>query len=161
MKELKVKGTQEFMGKQIKVIEGGFGEDCKVVSTLQLSLIHDVEIKHLNELFNNNYSRFKEGIDYIDLKVVVGDDYKLLETLGYSKMQISKSKNILVYSERGYGKLIKLMDTDLAWDIYDKMQDEYFTIKDKARSIIKSIEAMAILIIWFIVKMESQSLQAE
>ena len=147
MKELKVKGTQEFMGKQIKVIEGGFGEDCKVVSTLQLSSIHDVEIKHLNELFNNNYSRFKEGIDYIDLKVVVGDDYKLLETLGYSKMQISKSKNILVYSERGYGKLIKLMDTDLAWDIYDKMQDEYFSMRQQIKTSMSKVDLSILAIV--------------
>ncbi len=147
MKELKVNGTQEFMGKEIKVIEGGFGEDCKVVTTLQLSTIHEVEIKHLNELFNNNHNRFKEGIDYIDLKVVVGDDYKLLETLGYSKMQISKSKNLLVYSERGYGKLIKLMDTDLAWDIYDKMQDEYFSMREQIKTSMSKVDLSILAIV--------------
>ena len=47
--ELRINGTQEFMGKSIKIIEGGFGEDCKVVTTLQLSEIHNVEIKHLSQ----------------------------------------------------------------------------------------------------------------
>jgi len=144
--ELRINGTQEFMGKSIKIIEGGFGEDCKVVTTLQLSEIHNVEIKHLNELFNNNINRFKENIDYIDLKVVATDDYKLLESLGYSKMQISKSKNIIVYSERGYGKLIKIMDTDLAWDIHDKLQDEYFTMRQQIKTSMSKVD-MSILAI--------------
>ena len=144
--ELRINGTQEFMGRNIKIIEGGFGEDCKVVTTLQLSEIHNVEIKHLNELFNNNINRFKENIDYIDLKVVATDDYKLLESLGYSKMQISKSKNIIVYSERGYGKLIKIMDTDLAWDIHDKLQDEYFTMRQQIKTSMSKVD-MSILAI--------------
>lgn len=32
-------------------------------------------------------------------------------------MQIAKSKNIYLLSERGYAKLIKIMDTDLAWEM--------------------------------------------
>lgn len=37
--ELRINGTQEFMGKSIEIIEGGFGEDCKVVIDRQLTFI--------------------------------------------------------------------------------------------------------------------------
>ncbi|WP_219716699.1 phage antirepressor KilAC domain-containing protein, partial [Clostridioides difficile] len=47
------------------------------------------------------------------------------------KMQISKANNIYLLSERGYSKLIKIMDTDLAWEIHDKIMDEYFNMREQ------------------------------
>lgn len=41
----------------------------------------------------------------------------LLQSLGYSKMQVSKAEHIYLLSERGYAKLVKIMDTDLAWEM--------------------------------------------
>ena len=66
-----------------------------------------------------NIKRFKEGVDFIDLKDV-GESHNnlgLLQSLGYSKMQVSKAEHIYLLSERGYAKLIKIMDTDLAKDV--------------------------------------------
>ena len=80
MNEIKIsKEAVEFGGIKLKVIEGGFGEDCKILTTNQIAEIHNMEIKHVNELFFNNIARFKEGVDFIDLKVVVGIDHKLLK----------------------------------------------------------------------------------
>ena len=136
MNEIKIsKEVVEFGGIKLKVIEGGFGEGYKILTTNQIAEIHNMEVKHVNELFFNNVIRFKDGIDFIDLKVVVGIDHNLLENLGYSKMQISKSKSIIVYSERGYGKLIKLMDSDLAWDIYDELSDRYFNMRKQLKDL--------------------------
>lgn len=56
-----------------------------------------------------NIKRFKEGVDFIDLKDV-GESHNnlgLLQSLGYSKMQVSKAEHIYLLSERGYAKLIK------------------------------------------------------
>ena len=60
-----------------------------------------------------NRKRFKEGIDLIDLKSVNPID-SLLE-LGFSKQTIANSNNIYLLSERGYAKLIKIMDSDLVF----------------------------------------------
>ena len=48
-------------------------------------------------------------------------------------MQISKAEHIYLLSERGYGKLIKIMDTDLAWEIHDQIMDEYFQLREEKR----------------------------
>ena len=140
MNELKIKGTQSFMGKEIPVIEGGFGEAKRCLTDKTIGEIHNVKIKHVRESINNNIKRFKENIDFIDLKEVDDIDHNLdlLQFLGYSKMQISKSGHIYLLSERGYAKLIKIMDTDLAWEIHDKLIDEYFTM----RKIINSDEQL-------------------
>lgn len=140
MNNLTVKGKQSFMGKDIPVVLGGFGEDKKCVSDKTVSEIHGMEIKHVRELINRNINRFKEGLDYLDLKVVVQNDDNFVGSLGYSKMQISKAEHIYLLSERGYAKLIKIMDTDLAWEIHDKLIDEYFELREKQKPL--SLEQM-------------------
>ncbi|MCC0735243.1 phage antirepressor KilAC domain-containing protein [Clostridioides sp. ZZV14-6009] len=132
MNELNIKGKQKFMNLEIPVIEGGFGEDKKCMTDKTISEIHNQPNFKIRERIKDNIKRFKEDIDYIDLKVIrdTDDNLELLQTLGYSKMQISKADNIFLLSERGYSKLIKIMDTDLAWEIHDKIMDEYFNMRE-------------------------------
>lgn len=133
MKDIKVKGQQKFMNLEIPVIEGGFGEDKKCMSDKTIAEMHNQPNFKIRERIKDNIKRFKEDIDYIDLKVIrdTDDNLELLQTLGYSKMQISKADNIFLLSERGYSKLIKIMDTDLAWEIHDKIMDEYFNMREQ------------------------------
>ena len=121
-----VKGTQEFMGKEIPVVEGGFGEGKRCLTDKTIAEIHGMQPKNVRARITDNLKRFKEDVDYIDLKVAydTSNNLELLQSLGYSKMQISKAEHIYLLSERGYAKLIKIMDTDLAWDIHDKLIDE-------------------------------------
>lgn len=135
MSELVVKGRQEFMGKDIPIVLGGFGEGKKCASDKTIAEIHSMEIKHVRELINRNIERFRSDVDFIDLKVVVQNDDNLLDTLGYTKMQISKAEHIYILSERGYAKLIKIMDTDLAWEIHDRLMDEYFQFREERQSL--------------------------
>ena len=94
---------------------GGFGEGKRCLIDKQIAEIHNMEIKHIRENINGNIKRFKQGVDYIDLKVVGDGDHNLdmIRMMGYNNMQISKAKNIYLLSERGYAKLIKIMDSDL------------------------------------------------
>lgn len=134
-KLIKVQGTQEFMGKEIPVIVGGFGEDNKVVTDKMVAEIHNMKSFHVRENINKNIKRFKRDIDIIDLKKVIDDtDNNILLTLGYTNMEISKANNIYLLSERGYSKLIKIMDTDLAWDIHDKLMDDYFKLRETVKN---------------------------
>lgn len=125
--EIQVKGTQNFMGAEIPVIEGGFGTDKKCITDKTIAEIHNMKVFHVRELIKNNIKRFKKDIDIIDLlsddkfKIVVDD----LELKGSNR-----TKNIFLLSERGYAKLIKIMDTDLAWEIHDRLMDEYFTMRE-------------------------------
>ena len=124
---IQVKGTQNFMGVEIPVIEGGFGTDKKCITDKTIAGIHNMKVFHVRELIKNNIKRFKKDIDIIDLlsddkfKIVVDD----LELKGSNR-----TKNIFLLSERGYAKLIKIMDTDLAWEIHDRLMDEYFTMRE-------------------------------
>lgn len=136
-----LKGTQQFMGKEIPVVLGGFGENCKVVTDKMVAEIHNMQAKHVRESINKNIKRFKENIDFIDLAQRVGevDTLDLLLKLGYSKQAITQAKNIYLLSERGYAKLIKIMDTDLAWEIHDKLIDEYFQLREAVKQQVRKL----------------------
>ena len=86
MNELTIRGTQSFMGKEIPVVLGGFGQDKKCISDKTIAEIHGMEIKHVRELINRSISRFREGTDYVDLKgVVQNDTLILLKSMRYSQ----------------------------------------------------------------------------
>lgn len=144
MGEIKVTGKQKFLGLEIPVVLGGFGDDKKCISDKTIAEIHGVKVFHVRELIGNNIKRFTAGVDYIDMKKRIGIDdtlgseharevstLELLLSLGYAKQSITQAEHIYILSERGYAKLIKIMDTDLAWEIHDKLIDEYFELREE------------------------------
>ena len=98
MKELIIKGIQEVLGKEISVVEGGFGEGKRCITDKNIAEIHDMKTIHVREAINKNIKRFKENIDFIDLKDIENFDNNLLVSLDYSKMQRS-----------GYERLIEII----------------------------------------------------
>ena len=128
--QIKVTGIQNLCSIQFTGIEGGFGEGKKAMLVKDIAAIHGREVKHINELVNRNLIRFKTDLDVIDLKVAVQDDHNLIG-YGFTKMQIAKSPNLYLLSERGYFKLLKILDDDTAWEIYDQLVDAYFNMRSE------------------------------
>lgn len=132
--ELKICGTQKFMGIEIPVIEGGFGKAQKVILVKTVSEIHDVKVKELNKLINNNIDEFEFGIDILDLKT---GDFKepVLENSLLTKAEFGNANNVYLLSEQGYMALIQLMKTEKAKEIRKKLRREYFSMRDELNSI--------------------------
>lgn len=129
MMELQVKGTQSFMGKEIPVIEGGFGEGKKVILAKTIAEIHEMNLGKINQLINNNIDEFEDGIDILDLKL--NDTYKVsLQELNFSNRDITISKNIYLLSEQGYIALVMLMRTEKAKEIRKQLRKEYFAMRE-------------------------------
>lgn len=101
-------GTMKF-----RDIEGVFGEGKKSILAKDIANIHNKEFKHINEAINKNRQRFTDGLDIIDLK---GTNFEVdLIDLGiYTQNAINRSKNIYILSERGYSKLLKILEDDFA-----------------------------------------------
>lgn len=132
---IKVLGNQPFMNQEIPVVLGGFGPKAKCVCDKTIAEIHGQPEREIRKSINRNINRFREKVDVIDLKKG-GDEIttsKLLADLGYTKQMITQAEHIYILSERGYAKLIKIMDTDLAWEIHDKLIDEYFMLREEKR----------------------------
>lgn len=128
MKELMVRGTQEFMGIEIPVVEGGFGEGQRVISVKDVAEIHKTEAKELNRLINRNIARFGES----DLINLLSGSEPLRNFAKDNGLLISnRTQYVYLLSERGYTKLVSMMDNsnDKKWEVMDKLIDEYFVMR--------------------------------
>ena len=124
-----VKGTQKFMGKEIPVVEGGFGEGQKVVLAKTIAEIHEVKTDKINDLINNHIDEFEDGIDILSLK-----GNKEFETLAkgnglYTQNSLNSSKYIYLLSEQGYMLLVGFMKTEKAKAIRKQLRREYFAMR--------------------------------
>lgn len=131
--KLTVTGKQDFMGIEIPVVLGGFGPKERCICDKTAAKIHGMETFKIRERITENIERFDEYVDYIDLKIVIRrkDDFTICSQLGYSRMEMSKAENIYVLSRRGYFKLVKILKTDEAWDVYNQLLDSYFIMEEK------------------------------
>ena len=113
-------------------IEGGFGKDKRAMLVKEIAEIHGKEIKYINKQINANRKHFTDGKDILDL---AGTEFAvhLMNSGIYTQNAINASTNIYVLSERGYSKLLKIMDDDLAWEKYDALVDGYFQMRKEAK----------------------------
>lgn len=127
MNELKVLGTERIAGFKFTGIEGGFGEDKKSMLVKDIAMIHGSTVKRINELINRNQNRFKKEVDIIDF---LGRSERLrdfAEKHGF--ITSNRTEHVYLLSERGYFKLLKILEDDTAWDIYDQLVDGYFNMR--------------------------------
>lgn len=128
MNELKLLGKEKVSKFEFTGIEGGFGGDKKAMLVKDIAAIHDRPVKAINQAIERQINRFKNGIDILDLKV---ENFAVtLSDLGFNQGQINASKHIYLLSERGYAKLLKILEDDKAWEIYDELVDNYFNMRE-------------------------------
>ena len=127
MKELVLRGTQTIEGKEVRVIEGGFGEGQKCMLASDIAEQHDVQQKHLNSLITKNIKRFSNN----DLINLCDENFKVgASDLGLITSNVQKYCYLL--SERGYTKLVAMMsnDNEKKWEVMDKLVDDYFRMRE-------------------------------
>jgi len=140
--KLTVKGIKQIETMKFHDIEGGFGEGKKSMLVKEIAKIHSREFKHINEAINKNETRFKKNVDIIDLKSVDLIDRDFLNQLGFSNSSISNANNIYLLSERGYAKLLKILEDDVAWEQYEKLVDGYFNMRTSQPKLSKELQAI-------------------
>jgi hypothetical protein len=139
-----IKGIKSIDGMKFHDIEGGFGEDKKSILVKEIAQIHGRELKFINQSINRNRSRFKDNVDIVDLK---GTEFEV--TLSnceiYNQNSINASNNIYLLSERGYLKLLKILEDDFAWEQYEKLVDGYFNMRSNIPKMSKELQAIFML----------------
>ena len=135
MTELKVSNEVVKIGEiEVKVIEGGFGENSKIVSEIQISKLHLMEVYEVRKSIKRlvDKERLVVNIDYIDLKEgskeFLNSEIELLLSLGYNKSGITQSSNMFILSESGY----KIFLNSLLFDssIGSSFLNYYFNCSD-------------------------------
>lgn len=127
MEALKVLGTEKVGKIEFTGIEGGFGEGKKAMLAKDVALIHGRSLREINEVITRNIKRFKDEIDIIDLLNRSERFRNFAKENGL--IGSNRTQHVYLLSERGYAKLLKIMDDDKAWDIYDELVDNYFNMR--------------------------------
>ena len=130
---VKVNGLVNVKGMKFHDIEGGFGEGKKAMLVKEIANIHGRELRVINQAINMNKTRFTDGLDIVDLK---GAEFaiNLIDSGIYTQNSLNASSNIYLLSERGYSKLLKILEDDFAWEQYDKLVDGYFQMREQVNS---------------------------
>lgn len=118
-----------------------------VITTELLAQLYGTEPVRIRQNHHENKVRFVEGRHFFK---VVGNDLKELRVaLNYSQnlrvtlsnsqnlqpslrgLQISpKARPLILWTERGAARHAKMLETDQAWDVFEKLEDCYFRQKD-------------------------------
>ena len=146
MNELKNIGKQTIGQYEFTGIEGGFGEGKKAMLVKDIAEIHEREVKVINQTINKNINRFKFDVDIIDLKSKVNQN-DLTEKYGFEVHSVRMSKNIYLLSERGYSKLLKILEDDKAWEVYEELVDNYFNMRSEQKKLPSTREAIQQLLL--------------
>lgn len=128
MNNITLKGKTKVENMEFNHIEGGFGEQERAMLVKDIAEIHQKGIREINQAINMNRNRFKDNVDIIDLKNH-SFAINLIDSGIYTQNSINASKNIYLLSERGYSKLLKILEDDFAWEQYEKLVDGYFNMR--------------------------------
>ncbi|MGL4761097.1 MAG: ORF6C domain-containing protein [Sarcina sp.] len=140
MNDLAIKGTQVLEGKEIKIIEGGFGANQKCMLASDIAAQHGYQTKYINQCINRELKRFNEN-DLMDLKTGCSEQPR--EILELTKAQWGNSNNVFLLSERGYSKLVAMMDNsnEKKWEVMDKLIDGYFKMRETIENGLNQIKS--------------------
>ncbi|NFO03142.1 hypothetical protein FDB23_03280 [Clostridium botulinum] len=104
----------------------------RIMTTKVLAEQYGTEENNIKNNFNNNKSRFVEGKHYFKLQ---GQDLKEFKRLVNDIDEAIKFAPVLyLWTERGASRHAKILDTDEAWNVYEKLEKSYFSPKQKQLS---------------------------
>jgi len=101
-----------------------------VITTAQLAGFYGVSQKNILDNFRYNADRFVEGKHFFKLE---GEALKEFKNIPENFGNVSKNAaRIILWTERGAARHAKMLDTDHAWDVFERLEDSYFKSEQKA-----------------------------
>lgn len=102
-----------------------------VLTTEQLSNFYGTEPVRIRQNHDRNKERFVEGKHFFK---IVGQELKdfvsSLKILANFPAISSKTRSLILWTERGAARHAKMLDTDQAWEVFEQLEDCYFVRKE-------------------------------
>ena len=130
MDRIIIEGKQKFLGIEIPIIAGGFGEGKRCILAKDIAKLHNVELKVINQAIQRNIDEFEIGVDILELLKVTNCDHGLLHEMGFNQESINRANNIYLLSESGYMTLCMFMRTKIAKEKRQQFKREYFAMRE-------------------------------
>ncbi|HAY7406068.1 TPA: hypothetical protein JN740_002867 [Shigella flexneri] len=95
-----------------------------VITTELLAKLYGCSVECLHRNHHRNKSRFTEGKHFI---VVKGTDLQSLKISLRDFQTIANNvRKLILWTERGAARHAKMLETDQAWDVFERLEDCYF-----------------------------------
>ncbi|MFG1283352.1 ORF6N domain-containing protein [Xanthobacter autotrophicus] len=117
------------LGKDVVKIEH---RGQRVVTFKQIDELHGKAVDAAFKQYDRHKDRFIEGIDCYVLDNTATSEMR--KCLPHGVIGDGATK-LRLFTERGYGKIVKGWNDDLAWSLHDAMQDAYFVVREIAKAV--------------------------
>ncbi len=97
----------------------------KVLTTQQLAKAYETITDIITKNFNRNKERYVEGKHYICLD---GNNLKEFKTDGQIDLLLKINK-LYLWTEKRTFLHAKSLNTDIAWEVYDRLVESYFRVR--------------------------------
>ncbi|MEH7236786.1 ORF6N domain-containing protein [Bacillus sp. JJ1562] len=114
----------------------------RVLTTAQLAEAYGTESIKIQQNFNNNKERYQQGKHFILLQ---GEELKSFKN-NFENIEVAQNVNRLyLWTEKGAWLHAKSLNTDQAWDSYEVLVDDYYTIKENVVPLSKDQALVTVL----------------
>ncbi|KRL40753.1 ORF6C domain-containing protein [Liquorilactobacillus nagelii] len=105
-------------------------KDELILTTGQLAVFYGVSPQRIKQNFANNKNKFVEGTHYFELS---GEELKQFKSqVENIDLPINKfASHLILWTKRGASRHSKMLGTDQAWDMYDELEENYFSVTNQ------------------------------
>ncbi|HIG9583274.1 TPA: ORF6N domain-containing protein [Escherichia coli] len=101
-----------------------------VITTELLAQLYGTETNNIKVNFSRNSERIVCGKHYFKIE---GDELRAMkhEVTQSNSVKIARNvRSLILWTERGAARHAKMLETDQAWEVFEKLEDCYFRQKD-------------------------------
>ncbi|EFV74466.1 hypothetical protein HMPREF1013_05346 [Bacillus sp. 2_A_57_CT2] len=133
-------------------------EGKRVLTTIQLAESFGTDAKIINRNFQRNADRYEQGKHFFALS---GEDLREFKGSRQFDDSLKFTSILYLWTEKGAWLHAKSLNTDQAWDAYEMLVDEYYTIKENVVPLSKDQALVTVLRTTADLVEDTQTLKAE
>ncbi|XGC29383.1 ORF6N domain-containing protein [Escherichia coli] len=105
-----------------------------VITTELLAHLYGADVKNIQNNFARNVGRFQIGKHFFKIEGEELRELKHRPSLSGSVKIARNVRSLILWTERGATRHAKMLETDQAWEVFEKLEDSYFNQYEKERA---------------------------
>ncbi|MEN3257770.1 ORF6N domain-containing protein [Sodalis endosymbiont of Spalangia cameroni] len=100
-------------------------KNIPVITTDLLAALYGTDINNIKVNYSRNSNRFICGKHFFKLEGIELKGFK--NKVAKSNLVASRSRHLTLWTQRGAARHAKMLETDKAWEVFEKLEDCYFS----------------------------------
>lgn len=105
-------------------------QNTPVIITELLAKLYATDSVRIRQNYSRNEERFIAGKLYFLLEGDELREFKHRVSQRYSVKIARNVRSLILWTERGAARHAKMLETDQAWEVFEKLEDSYFNKKE-------------------------------